>query len=889
MEKVRSSVAFTLATIGHWDWPEQWPDLFNIIMAALQDPSEYAVQGAVRVLKEFARDLTDSQIPAVAPVIIPDMYRIFMEQERYTIRTRTRAIEIFTTMASMICAMAEVNKSLSKSLLSPILPTFTDALIDGLSIPDDSHLTDAGLKTEVLKALTVLIKNVPKSMASWLGSILPPVWATLTSSASKYVKEVVNQTGDEDEVVDSDGEVLGFENLVFAIFDFVHALIETPRYRVAVKSGAANLMFYIVIYMQMTEEQCEKWNGNPEQFVEEEDEDSFSYSAICDEFDEEACTALVQTIERHITEAEQAKQHGNPTWWKIHEACMLALGTVQEILLRQIKEGSVKLIPVPDSPFLLGRCLWIASKFSDQMPNHTVQPFLEATVRALQADQISIVRISAVRAIWGFCSHLKSRADRRNLLVPVLPAVLDALVNMCTTYNSSPEILGLVLENMTVVLSCDKTFTSSHENKISPLVIAIFLKFNSDPVLTSLVQDIFKVLSQTEGCLLPLQTRLVPTLVSILSPNSEAKTVAPGLQAVALDVLQTLVRASNPPLSDLLMSNAFPVAANCTLHSDDNAIMQSGGECLRSFVAVAPEQICHFHDNEGKSGLWYMVQVAGHLLNPVGSEFTATFVGRLVTTLIQKTGDQLGEHLDLLLKAVLSKLQGSETLTVLNFLSSVPGPTGEPALNFVLAEWVSRQHIFYGDYENKVTMVALAKLLQHGVNNNDTRLQGILVKGDQVVSDSKARTRSQKKTLPDEWTTIPVLAKILKLIVNEMTNHLDVLASQRDEEEDTDEEDWEDEEGSGMTTGAGPSSSSKQEKCTDLSKLLDPEFNIYEDEDDEEDPDAKADPIYRMNLKSYLTEFLNEFCQQPYFLTHFAQHLTPVEKSSLKQIGIPVP
>lgn len=123
-------------------------------MAALQDPSEYAVQGAVRVLKEFARDLTDSQIPNVAPVIIPDMYRIFMEQERYTIRTRTRAIEIFTTMASMICAMAEVNKSLSKSLLGPILPTFTDALIDGLSIPDDSHLTDAGLKTEVLKGKT---------------------------------------------------------------------------------------------------------------------------------------------------------------------------------------------------------------------------------------------------------------------------------------------------------------------------------------------------------------------------------------------------------------------------------------------------------------------------------------------------------------------------------------------------------------------------------------------------------------------------------------------------------------------------------------------------------------------------------------------------------------
>ena len=74
-----------------------------------------------------------------------------------------------------------------------------------------------------------------------------------------------------------------------------------------------------------------------------------------------------------------------------------------------------------------------------------------------------------------------------------------------------------------------------------------------------------------------------------------------------------------------------------------------------------------------------------------------------MTTLIQRTGDRLGENLELLLKAVLSKLQGSETLSViqslimvyaqlihsqlnpvLSFLSSVPGPTGESALAFVL-------------------------------------------------------------------------------------------------------------------------------------------------------------------------------------------------------------
>jgi hypothetical protein len=48
----------------------------------------------------------------------------------------------------------------------------------------------------------------------------------------------------------------------------------------------------------------------------------------------------------------------------------------------------------------------------------------------------------------------------------------------------------------------------------------------------------------------------------------------------------------------------------------------------------------------------------------VGDEFSATFVGRLVTTLIQRVGDHLGANLEVLLKAVLSKLSSTKTLSV---------------------------------------------------------------------------------------------------------------------------------------------------------------------------------------------------------------------------------
>ena len=77
-----------------------------------------------------------------------------------------------------------------------------------------------------------MVKNVPKTMSSWISQILPPVWSTLTSSSDKYLKEVVNESGVEDDIVDSDGEVLGWFYLLlskiflnFSIFGTINLFI----------------------------------------------------------------------------------------------------------------------------------------------------------------------------------------------------------------------------------------------------------------------------------------------------------------------------------------------------------------------------------------------------------------------------------------------------------------------------------------------------------------------------------------------------------------------------------------------------------------------------------------------------------------------------------------
>ena len=50
ISKVRSSVAYAVSAIAHWDWPEAWPELFQILMEALTSGNQDAVHGAMRVL-----------------------------------------------------------------------------------------------------------------------------------------------------------------------------------------------------------------------------------------------------------------------------------------------------------------------------------------------------------------------------------------------------------------------------------------------------------------------------------------------------------------------------------------------------------------------------------------------------------------------------------------------------------------------------------------------------------------------------------------------------------------------------------------------------------------------------------------------------------------------
>ena len=910
--KIRATIAYAISAIAHWDWPENWADLFPLIMEAVHSGNPDCVHGAMRVLTEFSRELTDVNIAKVAPIVLPELFSIFMESEKYSIRTRTRAIEIYNTC---LCLIHDTDNPQMLDSLLPLLfvSKFTHAMAEALQVPN-GPVSDYGLKKEVLNSLINMMRNDPKLMGDAASKVLSAVWQQLIEGAGYFVSREVNCAEEDTEaVLDSDGESLSFGNLVYSLFDFVESLLDSHKSRKIVKKSLDELIYYLIIYMQMTEEQAQCWIQNPDQFVEDEDEESFSFSvrisaqdlflACCRDFKKESALALMKAIHRHLQEAQVKKNKGDVHWWKIHEACFLALGSVRALVVESLEHSiiqfdfssfltTVVFADLNSGPFLAGRSLWIASRFASFMQKEVLQQFLEATVKGLQASQQPVIRISAVRSVLSYCDHLNN-IELTMLLTPYVSSILDGLFHLVT--QATVEVLSLVLETMRATLSVNTEITSKFQDQVISLATAVVLKYANDPLVSSLASDLLTELASHGTCTELLQVKLLPTLVSIF--NAPQDKVASGLVSMSMDILCKIVRKLKSPIPLVFIENGFTSLVKCAMHSEDNSILQSAGECARAFVAVETEQLCQWHDAEGNSGAFYVMQLISVLLNPKLTEYSASFAGRLVSVFISKTSDRLShENVDMILRAVLSKLQQSVTLTVIqslllifahlinsriemviSFLSQVPGPSGgDSALHFVMNEWCDKQTLFYGSYDKKVSIIALSKVLQYGLTSNNAQLNQITVRGERIFSEG-IQTRSKTAKDPEKWTIVPLLVKVYKLLLAEVASQMETSKKQSSIFE------WEDASDSDEDTNPEDGRKLLSELLNDNSVFG---FNDEYDENDysDEDEDAASDPINEVNVLQFLNSFLKDFFSSEIHHSHFVPHLNETEKTLLVKL-----
>ena len=71
----------------------------------------------------------------------------------------------------------------------------------------------------------------------------------------RYVNSVVNSEEWLDETFDSDGEVIGQESSIFAVFEFINVLGESESYQSLLLPILPELLYLLLLYMQITQYQ----------------------------------------------------------------------------------------------------------------------------------------------------------------------------------------------------------------------------------------------------------------------------------------------------------------------------------------------------------------------------------------------------------------------------------------------------------------------------------------------------------------------------------------------------------------------------------------------------------------------------------------------------------
>lgn len=100
-----------------------------------------------------------------------------------------------------------------------------------------------------------------------------------------------------------------------------------------------------------------------------------------------------------------------------------------------------------------------------------------------------------------------------------LPVIVENLISF-GAMSQSVDILTIVLETLTEILNLDESFTASVGSKCTTLSIACFVKFNTDPVICPIIEGILQILCKNKDCVVEVQERLTPTLISVLNGTS---------------------------------------------------------------------------------------------------------------------------------------------------------------------------------------------------------------------------------------------------------------------------------------------------------------------------------------------------------------------------------
>ncbi|KAJ3694783.1 hypothetical protein LUZ60_000160 [Juncus effusus] len=908
--KIRTAVGMAISVIGQFDWPENWPELLPFLLRLINgETNQNRVRGALRCLALLCADLDDSTVPRLLPELFPSLHKIISSPHVYEKSLRAKALSIIHSCISVLGSMSGVYQKetieMVKSIHTPLIVQFAFILQSEVELEDSD---DWSLKMEVLKCLLQIVQNFPSLLdEATFSTVLGALWQTFVSSYKVYYSSCILSREDSlADKYDSDGEEMSLEALVIQLFELLTSIVCNIKLAKAIRANLKDLIYYIVAFQQITQEQEETWSRDANQYIADEDDMTYScrvsgallLEEIINTYGEDT---VVDAAEARFKESCQAKIAGRPDWWKLQEASLFALCSVSVVILEAHESKSdlralIEQMVTQNTgtgvefPFLIARSFATVSKFKSVISKRVREQFILDAAQALSMNVSPIVKVGACIALTELLPESK-----QEVIQPYIMPLLSSLTDLLS--NATEETLHLVLETLEQAVKAAGEQFIMVEPIISPIILNLWAQYVSEPFIGCDAIDVLEAIKDAPGCLQPLVCRILPTIVPILqNPKNQSEDLVGG----SLDLLVMLLTNAKIEVVKAVFDQCFDPTVQILLQSEDHGEMQNATECLAAFVSVGRQEMLNWGIDQGYI-MKRLLEAASRLLDPNLESSVSLFVGNYILQLILHLPSQMSPHLQQLVIAAVKRLESSNIESLkcslililarlvhfsapnvdqfINLLKSIPSNGYEDSLSFVMSEWTKLQSEIQGAYQIKVTTSALALLL----STKNPELSKIQVQGHLIKKVGGIKTRSKSKSAPEQWTVVPLPVKIFSILADTIAEILEQVSS--------DEDDWEEvstsDEGINeamMLASILPSNSNNDMKHLDaLAKIFDKEED-NESVDDDDDL-TKADPLNEIKLSEYIVNLFKGILEsdRPLF-DYMLQTLTDSQKSAISRV-----
>ncbi|XP_030512692.1 importin-9 isoform X1 [Rhodamnia argentea] len=912
--KICTAVSMAVASIAVYDWPEDWPELLpNLLMLINDQTNMKRVQGALKCLSLLSEDLDDTVVPTLVPILFPTLHKIVSSPQSYDKHLRAKALSIVYSCVSVLGAMSGVYKSETTEMINSFLKPWMDEFNIILREPVPSEDPDDwSIRMEVLKCLNQLIQNFPSIGVGEFVVIMGPLWQTFVSTLEVYLQSSIKgQEYPYQGSYDSDGAEKSLDFFIIQLFEFLLTIVSSRKFVKVMMNNINELVYYTLAFLQMTEQQVHTWSEDANEFVANEDDLTYScrvsgallLEEVVSSCGREGVDAIIEAAKRRFAESVHDKSASSTGWWRMREAILFALASLSEQLLEAEVSGLVSgnigsLIEqmisedigagVHEYPFLYARIFVSVAKFSSVISRGVLDNFLYASITTVSMDVPPPVKVGACHAL----SLLLTKANE-GIVLPHIIGLLSSLTNLLS--QASDETLHLVLETIRAAIMAGCEAIVAVEPNVSPILLNTWASNISDPFVSGEALEVLEAIKNSPGCVHPLISRVLPFVGPVLNTPQQQPD---GLVAGSLDLLTMLLKNSPIDAVKLISDACFDAVIRIILQSEDHGEMQNATECLAAFVSGGRQDVLAWGGDSGFT-MRSLLDVASRLLDPALESSGSLFVGNYILQLILHLPQQIAPHIWDMAAALVRRMQSAEiaglrTSLILIFarlvhisvpnvqqfidmLMTVPAEGYDNAFTYVMSEWTKLQGEIQGSYQIKVTTTALALLLStmHG------ELGKINVQGYLIQSATGITTRLKAKSAPDQWTLMPLPAKILALLADALIE-IQEQAPVGDEEEDSEWEEVEPADGDKDILRAAAAVSSDRPGYAQFEAMA----RVFDEEDgDDDDLSSIDDPINKVNLANYLVDFLIKFSESNRNLfDHLWQNLTQSQRTAIQAV-----